>query len=173
MNTAYLHECFCYDEITGELTWRVRPREHFRGGAGWHNFNNQFANRKAGAASKTGHIEIKINGKCYKAARIIWAMQTGQFALGVVDHIDGDPTNNRMSNLRLATPAQNARNRTHKSTNSSGVTGVTWHPQQHKWWARVTLNGKTHSLGLHKSIDDAAAIVYKAKRQMFGEFARA
>lgn len=173
LDPNYLRECFSYDVQTGALTWRVRPREHFKGGAGWHNFNNQFANRPAGATGVDKYIDVKVNGIGYPIARIIWAMQSGQSEFGHVDHIDGDPTNNRMSNLRLATFAENARNRTHKSNNSSGVRGVTWHKPSRKWWVRVTLEGKTHSFGVYKTIEEAAVVAYEAKQRMFGEFARA
>lgn len=172
LSPNYLRECFDYDAATGALTWRIRPREHFKGGAGWHNFNNQFANRPAGLADKSGHIEVKLNGKGYQIARVIWAMQTGQMDFGLIDHIDGGPKNNRMSNLRLATHAQNARNRSHSSRNSSGVTGVTYHSQSGKWWARVTVGGKTHSFGLHKTVEGAAQVTYEAKQRLFGEYAR-
>ena len=172
LDPEYLRQCFSYDAQSGVLTWRVRPREHFKGGAGWHNFNNQFANRPAGSKTDSGYIDVTINGAGYPIARVIWAMHTGQSEFSHVDHIDGDPTNNRASNLRLATFAENARNRTHESNNSSGVRGVTWHKHSRKWWARVTLDGKTHSLGVYKTIEEAAVVVYEAKQRMFGEFAR-
>ena len=173
LDPEYLRQCFDYDTVTGVLTWRVRPREHFKGGAGWHNFNNQFANQPAGSKGDGGYMEVKINSSGYPIARIIWAMHTGQSEFSHVDHIDGNPTNNQILNLRLASFAENARNRTHKSNNSSGVRGVTWHTPSRKWWARITLNDKTHSLGLYRTIDEAAVVVYEAKQRMFGEFARA
>jgi hypothetical protein len=173
LDPDYLRQCFSYDAQSGVLTWRVRPREHFKGGAGWHNFNNQFANLPAGSKGDNGYIDVKINCTGYPIARVIWAIQTGQSEFDLVDHIDGDPTNTRMSNLRLATFAENTRNRSHKANNSSGVRGVTWHKPSRKWWARVTLNDKTHSLGLYKTIEEATVVVYEAKQQMFGEFARA
>jgi hypothetical protein len=173
LNPEYLRQCFSYDAETGELTWRVRPREHFKGGAGWHNFNNQFANHPAGAKNNGGYLNVKIDGASHPVARIIWAIYAGQSEFSYVDHIDGNPTNNRASNLRLASFAENARNRSHKTNNSSGIRGVTWYTPSNKWWARVTVNGKTHCLGTYKTIEEAAVVVYEAKQKLFGEFARA
>ena len=173
MNPEYLHKCFSYDSNTGRLTWRERPREHFKGGAGWHNFNNQFANKIAGVQKNDGRYEIKLDGKSFKAARIVWAMQTNTAIFGAIDHIDGNPANDRLSNLRVVSAAQNARNRSNLSNNSSGIRGVTWHVPSSKWWARVTFNNKTISLGLYSSISDAAKIVIETKQKLYGSFARA
>lgn len=168
----YLYECFWYSP-EGRLYWRARPKEHFKSNVGYVNFNNQFRGRPAGwAKTIDGRKEIKWDGKTYKAARLIWAFFYRQTLFGCIDHIDGDPSNDRIDNLREVTSAQNARNRSATSNNSSGVTGVTWHSQSGKWWARVTLDGKTHSLGLHENIQAAAAQVAKVKKRLYGEYAR-
>ena len=172
MNVAYLQECFVCDAAAGKLIWRARPKTHFKNGAGWHNFNRQRAGKTAGVRKADGRVEVKLDGRTFKAARIIWAMHYGATPPDVVDHIDGDPGNDRVENLRAATAAQNAQNRAHISTNSSGVRGVTWHAQSKKWWVRVTLNGRTRSFGLYSSLETAAVVARGAKQQLFGEFAR-
>jgi hypothetical protein len=173
MDKTYLRECFVYDEVTGDLVWRERPRAHFRGGAGWHNFNRQFAGRPAGHKDEKGRKQVKLNGRSYKAARLIWAWHDGLMGEHQIDHIDGDPGNDRIDNLRLATAAQNARNRNASCRNSSGVRNVTWHAQSEKWWVRLTISGKTISLGLYKDLDTAKRIAAEKRRALFGDFARA
>ena len=167
-----------YETDTGKLFWKERGLEWFNAEKQTREHNAAIWNGKnAGkeafiTALPLGHRYAGIFGQKYLAHRVAWKMAYGTDPIGI-DHIDGDPTNNQILNLRLASFAENARNRTHKSNNSSGVRGVTWHTPSRKWWARVTLNDKTHSLGLYKTIDEAAVVVYEAKQRMFGEFARA
>jgi len=173
MNSAYLRECFTYDGAIGRLVWRERPTTHFRGGAGWHNFNQQCAGKPAGCKNKYGRNEIKLDGKTYKAARLIWAWHFGRIGERQIDHIDGDPGNDRVENLRPVTAAQNAQNRTMSRRNSSGTMNVTWHKPSNKWWVRITVNGKTRSFGLYENLGTAKCIAAKKRQYLFGEFARA
>jgi hypothetical protein len=173
MNTAYLRECFLYDAESGFLQWRIRPREHFRNNTGWHNFNHQFAGCLAGWVKANGRREIKLDGRAYKAARIIWALHVGHGNFGQIDHIDGNPANNKLSNLRDVTARQNAQNRNVNVPNSSGIRNVTWHKQAKKWWVRITVEGVTRSFGLFDDLDEAVSAAEQKRRDLFGEFARA
>lgn len=170
MQAFELHELFTYDN--GFLYWKHRPRSHFKNGAGGHNFNAQFAGKRAGAVKQNGRREIKINGRDYKAARLVWAFHFGEWPSKIVDHINGDYSDDRIENLRLATPRQNAQNRTVKTANSSGFTGVSWHNQNKKWWVRITIDGKTRSFGLYDDLSEACLVVVNMRKQLFGEFAR-
>jgi len=165
----YLHECFSYDNMSGVLWWNIRPREHFKGGAGWHNFNRQRAHTIAGFEDKQGRTRIKLDGREWKAARIVWVMFHGALPTAV-DHINGDVSDDRIENLRAVNHQQNAMNRSHKSSNSSGFVGVTKHADG--WWARITINGKTISLKVHKDKQDAINAVLEAKQKYFREYAR-
>ena len=88
-----------------------------------------------------------------------------------VDHIDGNPLNNRKSNLRLVTHAQNQRNFKKFKTNTSGYKGVAWHKARRKWRAYIVLNAKQRHLGLFTSKIRAAKAYDEAARKLFGEFA--
>jgi hypothetical protein len=90
----------------------------------------------------------------------------------MVDHVNGDKSDDRIENLRLATPRQNAQNRSMRTINSSGFTGVTWHSQRKKWWVRVTVEGKTRSFGLYEDLAEACLVVINMRKQLFGDFAR-
>lgn len=88
------------------------------------------------------------------------------------DHIDGDGLNNRRVNLRLATNSQNLANRRIFTVNTSGYKGVAWNKNCGKWQAQIGIEGKTHYLGLHVRVEDAAIAYDEAARKLFGEFAR-
>jgi hypothetical protein len=74
-----------------------------------------------------------------------------------VDHIDRNPLNNRRSNLRLATYAEQSQNRVHPNA-SSGVRGVTWHRRAGKWQVQHELAGSAHYLGLFSDLEEALVV---------------
>lgn len=86
----------------------------------------------------------------------------------LVDHIDGNPLNNTRSNLRLATPAQNA---AHRTRASRGQFIGTYRTASGKWAACISPNGKTKYLGSFHDEESAAAAYNVAAAQFFGAFA--
>lgn len=74
----------------------------------------------------------------------------------VVDHIDGDPLNNRRSNLHIVTQAENLQNLTARTGSTSSYRGVCFHPGAQKWMARCGLEGKQFYLGVFDSEEAAA-----------------
>ena len=109
----YLHELFEYKD--GELYWKITHR----------------AGQLAGS-SYSGYRCIKVNGKLYKAHRLIYLMHHGELPQ-FLDHIDGNPLNNQLSNLRPANKSQNGFNRKMNSNSTSGHKGVSWDKQSRKW----------------------------------------
>ena len=89
----------------------------------------------------------------------------------VVDHIYGDRFDNRTSKLRIATRTQNNQNKRIRTDNSCGVTGVYWSNDRNKWYAQITINGKTKSLGRYADINEAIKARLIAEKEYFGEFA--
>jgi hypothetical protein len=91
----------------------------------------------------------------------------------VVDHINGDPLDNRRVNLRHVTWAGNARNRSRSRDGSSGFKGVTFDRQSKMWRARIqsVTSGRQH-LGLYADARLAARAYDNAAREAYGEFAR-
>ena len=88
-----------------------------------------------------------------------------------VDHVDGNGLNNRRSNLRVATPAENQRNRGLHINNTSGYKGVGWDKQRGKWLAQIELSGKTTRLGRYATKELAHAAYCEAAKMHFGQFA--
>ncbi|RVN04088.1 HNH endonuclease [Sinorhizobium meliloti] len=170
----YLNECFEYNESTGSLVWRTRPRHHFKNNQAFSRWNNKFPGGQAGTAEERGYIILSLNGVILYAHRIIWAIIQGINLCDVpdeIDHKDLDKSNNRKNNLREAERWQNGSNRALQCNNTSGHKGVDWHKQGKSWRVRINVSGKEIQLGLYKNFDDAVA-ARLAANDMHGEFAR-
>lgn len=105
------------------------------------------AGDKAGSTSNGTRL-VKVLGKMYLIHKVVWILHFGKIPDGyVVDHIDGNPSNNRITNLRVLTQAENCRNQKLAKNNKSGVSGVILHKhgkgKSDAWKAQyVDLNGK-------------------------------
>lgn len=121
-----------------------------------------------GSIDTDGYIRTTIQGVKYRVHRIIWEMLKGKIPEGMeIDHIDGNKGNNRIENLRLATPAQNTANRESYGKYPKGVKA-----QGDKFQARIGYAGKRYHLGTFNTIEEAKA-AYDAKAFEFhGEFYR-
>ncbi len=111
-------------------------------------------------------------GKYFLVHRIIYKMVTGEEPLLPVDHIDGNPLNNKFDNLRLASPAVNNRNQKMHSHNTSGFTGVSWSKLTGKWQAHIKVQNKLYGLGQFATIEEAIAArkgAIKAMNILLGE----
>ena len=87
------------------------------------------------------------------------------------DHINQDKLDNRRSNLRECTPAQNNMNRGVQKNNTSGFKGVSWHKTNKKWYARIRIDRRRKHLGCFVS-KEAAAVTYNNAALIYhGEFA--
>lgn len=110
--------------------------------------------------------------RAYKAHQLAWLITYGWWPLSEVDHINCDPTDNRLANLRLATTAESACNKLPRSDNKSGVKGVSWSKRSQKWLVHIGVNGKVLHLGLYETFEEAKAVRNEAARHMHGTFAR-
>lgn len=88
-----------------------------------------------------------------------------------VDHINGNPLDNRRANLRVCTHAENTRNQIPRKGNASGLKGVYWHKETGKWRALIKAGGRSVSLGLFKTKEQAHQAYCEAAKKYFGEFA--
>lgn len=125
----------------------------------------------AGGNSTRGVVIVSVDYRRYKAHRLIWLWHYGILP-PEIDHIDGDPSNNRIENLRAATHATNMKNMKTPSTNRSGFKGVRFHLPTRKWTAQIGVNKKSVYLGIFLTPEDAYAAYCRAAVKYHGEFAR-
>ena len=157
MNKEQLHEMFEYKD--GNLVWKVSKQGLYIGDI-------------AGGKDGKGYITIGINYKIYKAHRLIWIYHNGDIEDGLfIDHIDRNPLNNRIENLRLATPSQNKSNVTKRKDNKSGYKGVCWNKRGKKWEAKITHNNKCKHLGYFVTAELAHIAYVAAATKYQGDFA--
>lgn len=116
--------------------------------------------------SKTGYAVANIDKKVIKMHRLITSCPKGQ----VVDHINGDPLDNRIENLRICSAKDNSRNKGLGRNNSTGVTGVS-QLSDGKWRARIMVDRKELLLGRFESFEEAVKARKQAELKYFGEFA--
>ena len=172
---VYFNDKLIYDPVFGTLTWRTRPRNHFISEPMWRRWNTKYAGRIVGHRKMVewrpggkGGIRIEIDGLKYYAHRIIWEIVYGHKpdkSLDV-DHINRNPHDNRLFNLRLLTRSQNLHNAAANSRNSTGARGVTYHKRDSLYRATIKGAGVTHRLGSFKSIDDAIAARKEAEGRL-------
>lgn len=117
----------------------------------------------AGSMIPNGRIEFSVDSKRYLAHRLAWLYMTGNWPKREIDHIDGDPTNNRFANLRDVPRHINAQNvRKARANSKSGVLGVK--KRYRKWRAEISVNGKVLFIGSFETRDEAYAAFVEAKR---------
>ena len=128
---------------------------------------------KDGSIGKTfkASKRIIIDSKEYIPYRLAWLYMTGEWPTNFIDHINRNRTDNRWSNLREATYAENNRNKSIGINNTSGYKGVSWHKRRGKYRAEIRVNGKSKHLGYFDNKEDAYASYIQAAKLYHGEFA--
>jgi len=153
-----LREVFRYDSERGRFIWLQTGR-------------GRRAGNLAGSLGSGGYRIIRVNGKFYPEHKLVWLAETGKWPDGIIDHKDHVTSDNRFSNLRACTPLENQKNMRKHRDNRSGFKGVCWHRRTRKWHARITANGKEHSLGVHGTPEEAAQAYDEAARRLHGAYA--
>lgn len=160
-----------YNIHSGAFTWKPRVLTEFKDSRSCRVWNTRYAGQIAG--TKTGgriEIRIKVCGGHtvrYKAHRLAWFYVTGEWPETgfVVDHINGDATDNRFINLRVVTVTVNNRNKVMQSNNTSGRVGVYKDKNSGKWVAQGVTGGRNFFLGYADCFEVACGIREAWERQ--------
>jgi|RhiMethySRZTD1v2_1073278.scaffolds.fasta_scaffold433653_2 AP2 domain. len=169
-SATYLRESFTYNRRTGVLRWKRRRREFFKTDRDWKAWNTLYFGQIAGVLLSRGYCGVRLFGVRYQSHRVIWKLVTGKEPAETIDHIDGNPSNNRWNNLRAATFTEQQYNSPVQKNNRSGHRGV--NRVHGKWRAEIWINGKSFHLGLFDTIDAAVSVRENAARKLHGKFYR-
>lgn len=154
-----LKTLFSYDPAKGTFT-RIQARRGSKVG------------EIAGSVGSSGYLQVRVDGKLYLAARLGWLYVNGCWPKQFLDHIDGDRLNNRIENLREASPTENSRNAKIRKDNTTGFKGVSLFKRSGRYAAVICDQGKNHFLGHFNTPEEAGAAYVNAARELHGEFVR-
>lgn len=149
-----------YDPETGIFVWIVSSNGRIQIGD------------VAGGIDGKGYSHIQIYRKLYRSHRLAWLYVYGKFPSHALDHIDGNKTNNKISNLRECTLSENSKNIKMNKNNKSGFKGVSWSKCANKWMATGKIDGKPHYLGLFINPEEASNAYQEFSKQYHGDFYR-
>ena len=154
-----LKELLDYDPLTGIFSSRAprvgRPKSN--------------KTKSLGCCNKHGYQVIGVGGKRYSAHRLAWLFVYGRWPSCQIDHRNMDRCDNRLSNLREATPSENAAHG--KARRGKAFKGA--YRLRNIWRSAITKNGKQFHLGVFDTEKEAHSAYISAARQMHGEFAKA
>ena len=132
-----LKEVIQYNQLSGAAIWVKKCGKCIPG-------------MQAGSKHTLGYTVIRIDGERYYLHRLAWFYMHGVWPKSQIDHIDGDTTNNKISNLRESTQAENRQNMRSAMTNSkTGILGVRF--RKGKWEARIKVGDRQINLGRFNS----------------------
>ena len=157
-----LRQLLHYEPETGKLFWKPRTPDMFqdRQKTKEHQcklWNSANAGREAFTAIDfKGYAHGKVFNMMFKAHRVAWAIHSGKHPEHQIDHINGDPNDNRLCNLREASSKQNSMNRGMTKANKSGVVGVHFIKNSGKWRAAIRIDGRCFNIGYFRTLEDAA-----------------
>jgi len=151
-----LKQLFDYNPATGEFFWKAPTKRHHPGG------------RAGGIDNSYGYWKITVDGRKYKAHRLAWLHTYGHFPKEELDHINRDRADNRIANLREASPRQGRANCKARRDSHSGLKGAHRHGQH---WQSVIKQGEIRiHLGSFGTAEAAHKAYCNAARELHGEF---
>lgn len=125
----------------------------------------------AGYATDDGYIRVTIGDRKYMAQRLAWLYVYGTWP-SLVDHINGDRSDNRINNLREVTQAQNQANSKVHCNNKTGVSGLTWDRHNSKWKVSVRIGGGRRVVKRFADLHEARAFNMYLRGTHHGEYLR-
>lgn len=159
-----LRELLQYDPETGLFTWRADAYGGFR-----RSVLIRAAGSTAGCRRADGRSLIRVDGRLYLAYRLAWLYVNGCWPAEHVDHIDGNPSNDAIANLRAVDERTNQQNKriANRSKQSCRLMGVFSNKRNKTspWRACISVDGKFKQLGVFKTQEEAHAAYLDAKRK--------
>jgi hypothetical protein len=154
-----LKEVVSYDPSTGCFHWI------------WHHFGCNIG-KIAGHYDAEGYRHLYIDKKRYRAHNLAWLFIHGFLPNAILDHVNGNPADNRIENLRECNASKNAFNKKRPVSNTSGIKGIWWRSNRSRWEAVIKVDGVRKFRKMFKTLEDAEDAVRRAREEIHGEFAR-
>lgn len=152
-----------YNPQSGSFVWKKRTSNRVKVGD------------VAGRSHVMGYRQLGIDGETFWEHRLAMFYMNREWPLDDVDHINGNPSDNRFENLRCATHQQNIHNASGWENATSTFKGVSWcadGKRRKRWLAQIKHNGKWHYLGRYYTEEEASQAYNTAATELFGEFAK-
>ena len=148
-----VRKMFNYDQNLGVMSRKIKTGR------------NTHAGQQVGSDDMHGYKTVRIGTTSFKLHRLCWFYAHGHWPVGDIDHLNGDRSDSRLSNLRDVPRGVNLQNqRVATSQNkSTGVLGV--YPSNKRFTAALSVDGKKKSLGTFDTVDLAHAAYLNAKRE--------
>jgi hypothetical protein len=154
LSKQYIQELFDYKD--GNLYWKVARSNCIKVG------------QKAGCGKP--YEVVNLDRKIRNVHVLVWVYHYGP-PNGLIDHINRNPLDNRIENLRIVTVSQNALNRPKQANNTSGFKNVSWHKYKKKWRVRVKVAKKELHIGYFDDIELAELVAQEARDKYHGRYA--
>lgn len=158
MSIAQISDMIMYDPSTGLFVWKLTRAGTARKGS------------IAGYINRRGYVAIKLDNERYFGHNLAWAMAYGWWPKPQADHINRIRNDNRLINLREASYSENAINHSLQKNNKSGVRGVYYDVELHKWRVQISVDKQKLQLGVYSDFEEAVAKRQIAEEILFGEF---
>lgn len=172
-----LRQLLRYEPETGKLFWKERPASMFKATAihtaetRCRQWNGRYAGKEAITALCNGYLYGGIGKRSVHAHRVAWVIYYGELPKHFIDHINGLRTDNRICNLREATPLESVWN-TASRRGSSQYKGVSRRSKDTKWTAEIRVSGVSRYLGRYDTEQEAALAYDAAARAAHGIYVR-
>lgn len=158
MTVAQLRKAWDYDASIGAFRWQVHASRKSRKG------------NLAGSMDNRGYVHLRYKNKSCLAHRAAWAIVHGKWPKGDIDHIDGDKSNNKISNLREASRSQNLVSKPVQTRSASGKKGVYFDKRYGTFRPYIDIEGARRNLGSFASVEEADAVRRAAEIAQWGAF---
>ena len=138
-------------------------------------FFRKDTNKPAGSYNQKGYLRIELQGRRFVASRLAWFLYYGKWPEKTVDHINGNPSDDRIDNLRLATGSEQQWNKGINRNNTSGVKGVSLNKRRAEaglspWEVYITVCYRRIHIGFFETFEDATMARQKAAMNYHGSF---
>lgn len=152
-------ERYLFDYNDGALFWKNPTSNRVRVG------------KRAGSITSKGYYVVRYDSTLRMLHRVIWDWHNDNGCDGyLVDHIDGNPSNNKIENLRLCNYSQNAANSLGHKDSTLLSKGVSVHGDKYR--AQISCRGERFHLGLFETEEEAALAYTNKAVELFGEYHR-